>query len=140
MADWIDLAETLATNEPRFLRGIGFPENYLNLFNDLLPQVQTRVTCEFELETEDDCSDEEYRLDDFESMAWAIAKLVPSIAEKAKDIARSASSKEDRVADLRRELEEFTKEAQRNSAVIPSSASTAASVERVNIAELFRDL
>jgi hypothetical protein len=129
----------IENNEPRFLRQVGFPERYLETLNALIPALKTRVNCDFEFETEDDCSDEESRLDDLAKLGWQLARLAPKIAEVAKDIARTASTKEQRVRELRDNLEQAAKEAGQK---VPKSETliSTSSVEPVSIADLFRDL
>jgi hypothetical protein len=138
--EWMDLAEAVENNEPRFLRQTCFPEKYFETLRALILSLKTRISFDFEFDTEDDCSEEESRLDTFEALGWRLAKLAPKIGEAAKDIARSASTKEQTVRERRSELEEAANEARQIPPTKLKTSTPAVSVEPVNIAELFHDL
>lgn len=137
---WIDLADTIANNEPRFLRQAGFSEKYLETLQALIASLKTRVSYDFEFETEEACSEEETRLNHFKTMGWQLARLAPKLSETAKDVARSASTREETIREHRWELEEAAKEGQQSSNNKLVTPTPIDSGESVDIADVFRDL
>ncbi len=149
LLEWLQIATSIAENDPRFLRQVWFPSNYVKLLTPLLPLLQGRVALRFDLEYEADCTEEEGRMDTIAAIASRIAEHIGELDDEALTVSKLAKENELRAEKVRRELEERATEEEREEREKNygrSSRSENPAPERdpleivIDLAELFRDL
>lgn len=105
IADWVRLAATVSENEPRFLRQVGYPECFVEIIREFLPYLSERGGREFDFESENECSDEETRLEELADLASSIGELLDDFTNDADEIRRVARWNKQRVVAIRDALE-----------------------------------
>jgi hypothetical protein len=80
--DWLALGAVILENEPRLLRQIGFPSEFTAVFREFVPSLAERASLCEELSSEDECQEEDDRLDFLSSLVDTIGGLIPDIDEE----------------------------------------------------------
>lgn len=146
--NWLDMLVVIISNEPRFARQIAFPEKYTDMISGLLPKIQTRAELDIDLDTPDECAEEERRLDRLCEILEKISKSFSaseSEAQKLLHVARQNMSRVERkreeLDDEAAEIEEVSKPKRRNlaSEIEPENKFHVLE-EYVDIDSLFADL
>lgn len=149
LLEWLQTATSIAENEPRFLRQVWFPSNYVKVLTPFLPLLQERVALRFDLEYEADCTEEEARMDTIAVIASRFAEHIEELEDEALAVSKLAKENELRAEKVRRELEERATEEEREEREKNYGRSTRSenqAPERdpletfIDVAELFRDL
>jgi hypothetical protein len=104
--EWMDLASTIRKNEPRFLRQVGFPNDFRTDFSELIPSLRQRAELEFDFDDADECREEQSRLEALATLAEKIALSFPHIADEARKVAFFSRINERRVEGRRERFEE----------------------------------
>jgi hypothetical protein len=149
LLDWAQIASSISENEPRFLRQVWFPENYVKKLTPLIPLLKERVALRFDLDYEYECTDEEGRMNTISLIASRIAEHTADLEVEALALVKLAKENELRAEKVRRELEERATEEEREerekdyrrTAPPESAVAECDPLESIiDVGELFRDL
>lgn len=85
--DWVDLATTISSNQPRFLAQSAFPAAYASQIESCLKVAEDELTAEPGFDEPSDMRAEASRLTEIANSLQALARLVPDCAPRAEDVA-----------------------------------------------------
>jgi hypothetical protein len=104
--DWLGLARVVSNNEPRFLRQVGFPTGFTESIRMFLPCLADRARLDAGVTTEDECREEDDRLDFLSDFVGMVAELFPDLEDEVGQTSRAVEEGKGRIHGRREKIEE----------------------------------
>lgn len=154
LTDWLELAAIISANEPRLLRQVGFPDQFVEIAQLFLSHFDERARLDFDPSEPDECDTEEGHLTKMLEIVDSMKVLFPSLS---KAISRTRRRIDDEVCQIQRERDDLeeresldredddedaddggTEAAKRN--LPPARTSTHLASRPIDLSKLFEDL
>jgi hypothetical protein len=106
VTDWLNLTSVIESNEPRFLRQMGFPAKFAKPIEEFLSTLVRRAQGEQELGDDHACDAESSNLDSIEELADLCGSLFPTLEDTVGELTAAISDGESYVERIRRRIKE----------------------------------